>query len=159
MSVDQQQQPNDKSKIIVFRVTEDELHNTIYPVMHDCYDLGIIDHDTTTSFLRFCVQFWIAHYRMKKQQFDMSEQEIEEEKKKLRAILAEKEAWQKWDNSTPRVMQKAAEEMERMGEDFERDSKREITQQQQRVKPKQQQQQEQSSASPLANLSLDDMMA
>jgi hypothetical protein len=51
MSVDPKQQP-DKTKIIGFRVTEDELQNTIYPVMHDCYDLGIIDHDTTSSFLR-----------------------------------------------------------------------------------------------------------
>jgi hypothetical protein len=65
----------------------------------------------------FCVQFWIAHYRMKKkQQFDMSQQEIEqEEKKKLDAIIAEKEAWHKWDNSTPRVMEKAVKELERMG--------------------------------------------
>jgi len=51
--------------------------------MHDCYyQLGIIDHDTLTSFLRFTVQFWMGHYRMKKkQQFDMSQKEIEEEKK------------------------------------------------------------------------------
>jgi hypothetical protein len=71
--------------------------------MHDCYDLGIIDHDTMTSFLQFCVRFWMGHYRMKKQQqFDMNQREIEqEEKKKLAAIIAEKEAWQKWDNSTP----------------------------------------------------------
>jgi hypothetical protein len=83
----------DRMKVIGFKVTEDELQNTIYPVMHDCYQLGIIDHDTLTSFLRFCVQFWIAHYRMKKQQFDRSQQEIEqEEKKKLAAIIAE-EAW------------------------------------------------------------------
>jgi hypothetical protein len=156
MSVNPNQQlPNDKTKIIGFRVTEEELHNTIYPVMHDCYDLGIIDHDTTSSFMRFCVQFWIAHYRQKKQQFDLSEQELEEEKKKLQAIIAEKEAWHKWDNSTPRVMQKAAEELERMGQDFERESKREIIQQ--RAKPKQQQ--ESSEESPLANLSLEDMMA
>jgi uncharacterized membrane protein len=95
MSVDPNQQP-DKTKIIGFRVTESELQNTIYPVMHDCYDLGIVDHDTTSSFMRFCVQFWISHYRMKKQQqFDMSQQEIEEEKKKLDAIIAEKEAWHK----------------------------------------------------------------
>jgi hypothetical protein len=105
MSVDSRQQPPlEKTKIIGFKVTEEELQNTIYPVMHDCYDLGIIDHDTTTAFLRFCVQFWMGHYRMKKkQQFDMSQQEIEqEEKKKLAAIIAEKEAWHKWDNSTPR---------------------------------------------------------
>jgi hypothetical protein len=121
MSVDPQQ-PLDKTKIIGFRVTEEELHNTIYPIMHDCYDLGIIDHDTTSSFLRFCVQFWIGHYRMKKQQFDMDQREIEEEKKKLDAIIAEKEAWHKWDNSTPRVIEKATKELEQMGDEFERDS-------------------------------------
>jgi hypothetical protein len=33
----------------------------------------------------------MGHYRMKE---------------KLAAIIAEKEAWQKWDNSTPQVMQK-----------------------------------------------------
>jgi len=106
--------------------------------MHDCYyQLGIIDHDTLTSFLRFCIQFWMGHYRMK-QQFDMSHKEIEEEKKRLDAIIAEKEAWHKWDNSTPRVIEKATKEIQQMGEDFERDSKREI-QSQQRAKPKQQQ--------------------
>jgi hypothetical protein len=110
-------QPLEKTKIIGLKVTEEELQNTIYPVMHDCYyQLGIIDHDTLTSFLRFCVQFWISHYRMKKQQqFDMSQQEIEEEKKKLDAIIAEKEAWQKWDNSTPRVMEKAVKQLEQNG--------------------------------------------
>jgi hypothetical protein len=65
--------------------------------MHDCYDLGIIDHDTLTSFLRFCVPFWMGHYRMKKQQFDMVQEEIEEEEK-LVAIASEKEAYEK--NST-----------------------------------------------------------
>jgi hypothetical protein len=154
---DDPKQLDKTTKIIGFRVTEEELQNVIYPVMHDCYDMGIIDHDTLTSFLRFCVQFWMGHYRMKKQQFDMSQQEIEEEKKKLAAILAEKEAWHKWDNSTPRVIEKATQELERMGDEFERDSKREI-QSQQRAKPKQQEQ-DQSSASPLANLSLEDMMA
>jgi hypothetical protein len=112
MSVDpkqQQQQPVDKSKIIGFRVTEDELQNIlyIYPVMHDCYELGIIDHDTLTSFLRFCVQFWMGHYRMK-QQFDMSQREIEEEKKKLAAIVAEKEAYER---STRHVIQQATKKL------------------------------------------------
>jgi hypothetical protein len=112
-----QLQALDNTKIIGFRVTEDELQNTIYPVMHDCYQLDIIHHDTLTSFLRFCVQFWMDHYRMKKQQFDMSHQEIEqEEKKKLQAILAEKEAWHKWDNSTPRVIEKATKELSRQWE-------------------------------------------
>ena|GEM_PF-6614455 len=44
MSVDPKQL--DKTKIIGFRVTEEELQNTIYPVMHDCHQLGIIDHDS-----------------------------------------------------------------------------------------------------------------
>ena len=131
----------DKTKIIGFRVTEEELQNVIYPIMHDCYDMGIIDHDTLTSFLRFCVQFWMGHYRMKKQQFDMAEQDIEEEKKKLAAIMAEKEAWHKWDNSTLRVIEKATKEIQQMGEDFERDTKREEIQQR-TARTKQQQQQD-----------------
>jgi hypothetical protein len=85
------------TKIIGFRVTEEKLQNVIYLVMHDCYyQLGIIGHDTLTSFLRFCVQFWMGHYRMKKQQFDMVQEEIEEEK--LVALASEKEAYEK--NST-----------------------------------------------------------
>jgi hypothetical protein len=90
---------------------------------------------------------------MKKQQFDMSQQEIDAEKKKLAAIVAEKEAWYKWDNSTPRVIEKATKELEAMGAQLEGESR--LTQpqpQQQLPKPKQQQ-------SPLANLSLEDMMA
>jgi hypothetical protein len=149
----QQNNGDIRRKIISSRVTEGELQNIIYPVMHDCYQLGIIDHDTLTSFLRFCIQFWIAHYHMKKQQFDMSQQEIDAEKKKLAAIVAEKEAWYKWDNSTPRVIEKATKELEAMGAQLERESR--LTQpqpQQQLPKPKQQQ-------SPLANLSLEDMMA
>ena len=112
MSVDPKQLDK-TTKIIGLRVTEEELQNIIYPVMHDCYDLDFIDHDTLTSFLRFCVQFWMGHYRMKKkQQFEMSQQETEqEEKKKLQAIIAEKEVWEKWDNSTPRVMQKTVKEL------------------------------------------------
>jgi hypothetical protein len=156
MSDDPKQQQH-KTKIIGFRVTEDELQNIIYPVMHDCHELGIIDHDTVTSFLRFCVQFWMGHYRMKKQQFAMSQREIDEEKKKLAAIIAEKEAWQKWDNSAPRVMEKAVKELEQMGEEFERDSKREIREQQQQQQP--QPKPKQQSPSPLANLYLKDMMA
>jgi hypothetical protein len=120
----------------------------------------IIDYDIPCDIVStvFCIQFWIGHYRMKKQQqFDLSHQEIEqEEKQKLAAIVAEKEAWHRWDNSTPRVIEKATKELEEMGEQLERESK--LTQpqppQQQLPKPKQQQQQ-----SPLANLSLEDLMA
>jgi hypothetical protein len=143
-------------KMIGCRVTEDELHSQIYPMMHECYKLGIIEHDTVASFVRFCLRFWAGHYRMKKKkQFDMAAEDIEVEKKKLAKIIEEKEAWHKWDNSTPRVIEKAVKELEQMGEEFERDFKREI-QQQQRPKPKQQRQ---SSPSPLDNLSLEDMMA
>jgi hypothetical protein len=148
----------DKTKIIGFRVTEEKLQNVIYPVMHDCYDMDIIDHDTLTSFLRFCVQFWMGHYRMKKQQFDMSQQEIEEEKKKLQAIIAEKEAWHKWDNSTPRVMQKTVKELEEMGEQLER----EFAETHPSSSPKQQPRKQQpttASKATVANLSLEDMMA
>src|SRR5918911_1197532 len=156
MSVDPKQQQLDKTtKIIGFKVTEEELHNTIYPVMHDCYDLGIIDHDTLTSFLRFCVQFWMGHHRMKKQQFDLSHQEIEEEKKKLQAIIAEKEAWEKWDNSTPRVMQKTVKELEEMGEQLER----EFAETHPLSSPKQQPRKQQpttASKATVANLSLKD---
>jgi hypothetical protein len=153
---DDPRQQLDKTKIIGFKVTENELQNTIYPVMHDCYQLSIIDHDTLTSFLRFCVQFWVGHYRMKKQQFDRSQQEIEqEEKKKLDAIIAEKEAWEKWDNSTPRVLEKTIKKLEEMGEQLEKEfaaTSSSSSQQPQQPKPKQQQ-------SVIDDLSLEDMMA
>jgi hypothetical protein len=45
MSIDDKQLDK-TTKIIGFRVTEEELQNIIYPEMHECYDLGIIDHDT-----------------------------------------------------------------------------------------------------------------
>jgi hypothetical protein len=118
--VDPKQQPIDKTKIIGFRVTEEELQNTIYPIMHDCYQLGIIDHDTLTSFLRFCVQFWMGHYRMKKQQFDRSQQEIKK-KKKLAAIVAEKEAWEKREKSTPRVIEKTLDGLQQLEKQIDKD--------------------------------------
>src|ERR671924_1826076 len=43
MSVDPKQQPIDKTtKIIGFRVTEEELQNTIYPVMHDSAIISLV---------------------------------------------------------------------------------------------------------------------
>jgi flagellar biosynthesis GTPase FlhF len=159
---DDPKQQLDKTKIIGLRVTEEELQNTIYPVMHDCYyQLGIIDHDTLTSFLRFCLQFWTGHYRMKKQQFEMSQQEIEEEKKKLAAIVAEKEAWEKWDNSTPRVIEKTVKQLEQMEKDLDRESAAAAFSQtdHQQQQPRQPKPKEQESSSPLASLSLEDMMA
>ena len=101
----------------------------------------------------------MGHYRMKKQQqFDMSQREIEEEKKKkLAAIIAEKEAWHKWDNSTPRVMEKTVKELEEMGEQLER----EFAETHPSSSPKQQPRKQQPTASKttVANLSLEDMMA
>ena len=100
----------------------------------------------------------MGHYRMKKQQqFDMSQKEIEqEEKKKLDAIIAENEAWHKWDNSTPRVLEKTIKKLEEMGEQLEKEfaatSSSSSSQQPQQPKPKQQQ-------SVIDNLSLEDMMA
>jgi hypothetical protein len=109
----------------------------------------------------------MGHYRMKKkQQFEMSQREIEEEKKKLDAIIAEKEAWQKWDNSTPRVIEKTVKQLEQMEKDFDRESAAAAAfsqtdhQQQQPRQPKSKPKpKEQESSSPLANLSLEDMMA
>jgi hypothetical protein len=102
----------------------------------------------------------MGHYHMKKkQQFDMSQQEIEqEEKKKLDAIIAEKKAWQKWDNSTPRVMQKTVKELEEMGEQLER----EFAETHPSSSPKQQPRKKQpttASKATVANLSPEDMMA
>jgi hypothetical protein len=57
--------------------------------MYDCYQLRLINYDTVSAFLRFCVNFWIGHYRMKKQQFEVSQQEIEQEKK-LAAMVDQK---------------------------------------------------------------------
>jgi hypothetical protein len=41
MSVDPKQQL-DKTKIIGFKVTEEELQNTIYPVMHDSAIISLV---------------------------------------------------------------------------------------------------------------------
>lgn len=153
MSVDPKQL--EKMKVIGCKVPERELQNIINPVMHDCYQLGLINHDTISSFVRFCIKFWIGHYHMKKQQFEMRQQEIEEEKKKLDAIIAEKEAWEKWDNSTPRVLEKTIKKLEEMGEQLEKEfaaTSSSSSQQPQQPKPKQQQ-------SVIDNLSLEDMMA
>jgi len=48
--------------------------------MDDCYQLALVKDDTISSFVRFCINFWIGHYRLKKQQFGMTQQEIEQEK-------------------------------------------------------------------------------
>jgi hypothetical protein len=95
----------------------------------------------------------------KQQQFDLSHQEVEqEEKKKLAAIVAQKEAWHKWDNSTPRVIEKTVKQ-EEMGEQLEREFAE--THPSSSPPPKQQPRKQQPTASKttVANLSLEDMMA
>jgi hypothetical protein len=42
MSVNPKQPPVEKIKVIGFRVTEDELQNTIYPVMHDSAIISLV---------------------------------------------------------------------------------------------------------------------
>jgi hypothetical protein len=42
MSVDPRQPPVEKIKIIGFKVTEEELQNTIYPVMHDSAIISLV---------------------------------------------------------------------------------------------------------------------
>jgi hypothetical protein len=93
----------------------------------------------------------------KKQQFDLSHQEVKEEKKKLAAIVAEKKAWEKWDNSTPRVIEKTVKQ-EEMGEQLEREFAETHPSS---SPPKQQPRKQQPTASKttVANLSLEDMMA
>jgi hypothetical protein len=70
MSLDEQQQLQ-KLMVIGCKITGDELQNLMRPIMHDCYQLGLIKHDTISSFVRFCINFWIGHYRLKKQEFEM----------------------------------------------------------------------------------------
>jgi hypothetical protein len=69
----EQQQKMTMRKVIGCKITEEEFQKTILPTMYDCYDLGIIDQQTVSAFVRFCINFWIGHYRMKKQQFEMSQ--------------------------------------------------------------------------------------
>jgi pectate lyase len=79
MSDDSKQQL-DKTKIIGFRVTEEELQNIIIPTIQESYQLDVVKHDTISSFVGFCINFWIGHYRLKKQQSGMTQQEIAAEK-------------------------------------------------------------------------------
>ena len=67
-------------KVIGCKVTEEELQNIIIPTMQDCYQLDLVKHDTISPFVRFCINFWIGHFRLKKQQFGMTQQETEQEK-------------------------------------------------------------------------------
>jgi hypothetical protein len=79
---------------------DDELQNQMIPIMHECYQLGIINHTIP------CPPFygsasssgWIITACS-----SSSQQEIEqEEKKKLAAIIAEKETWEKNGTIPPR---------------------------------------------------------
>jgi hypothetical protein len=95
MSSSEENNNDGKWKVVGCRVTEDELKNIITPVKQDCYNLGLIKHDTLSSFVKFCINFWIGHYYNKKREFAMRAQEIENEKKKLAEIAAERQAWEK----------------------------------------------------------------
>jgi hypothetical protein len=79
MSIDQQ--GSKKLKVIGCEVTGNGLRNLITPIMRGCYcyNLGLINHDTVSSFVCFCINFWIGHHRMKKEQFDMVQEEIEKD--------------------------------------------------------------------------------
>jgi hypothetical protein len=73
-----------------------------------------------------------------------------------------KEAWEKWDNSTPRVIEKTVKQLEQMEKDLDRESTAAAfsqTDHHQQRQPRQPKPKEQESSSPLANLSLEDMMA
>jgi hypothetical protein len=66
-------------KVIACKITEEEFQKTILPTMYGCYDLEIIDRQMVSAFVKLCINFWIGHYRTTKQQFEMSQQEIEQE--------------------------------------------------------------------------------
>ena len=140
----------EKMKLVGFKVSEEEYNKTILPVMHDCYGLGLCEQETVSSFVRFCINFWLAHYYNKKKEFEERAKDIEHEKRKLAAIVAEKEAWEK---STPGVVEKATKQLEQLGKDIDRDFEETHSRppsSSSRVKKK----------TPLvANLSLEDMMA
>ncbi len=52
-------------KVIACKITEEEYQKTILPTMYGCYDLEIIDRQTISAFVKFCINFWIGHYRTK----------------------------------------------------------------------------------------------
>jgi hypothetical protein len=107
-------------KVIGCRATEEEFQKLILPIMDDCYQLGLIDQQTVTAFVKFCINFWIAHYTTKKQHFEMSQQQIDQGREKLARIAAaaEKEAYE--NNSTARVIEKATHELERLGKELDK---------------------------------------
>jgi hypothetical protein len=152
------QQGSEKLKVIGCKVTENGLQNLITPIMHDCYNLRLIKHDTVSSFVRFCINFWIGHYHMKKkkkEQFDTVQEEIEEEEEKLVAIAAEKE--QLYEKSTARVVEKAIKQTEELGEQLERDFEEDTTHPSSYYQRSRKQQQSVPSRT-VASLSLESMM-
>jgi hypothetical protein len=73
-STSSQEKNNRKWKVMGCSVSEEEFQNNIIaPNARDCYQLGLIPHETVSYFVRFCVNFWIGHYCVKKQQFEMRE--------------------------------------------------------------------------------------
>ena len=98
----------------------------------------------------------MGHYRVKKQQFDMVQEEIEEEQEKLVAIAAEKEqAYEK--NSTARMVEKAIKQIEELGEQLDGDFEEDTTHPSSYYQRSRKQQQSALSRT-VANLSLEDMM-
>lgn len=85
--------------------------------MHDCYQLGLIKQDTVSSFVRFCINFWMGHYNNKQREFAIREREIENGKK-IAAIAAQREVWVR---SPARAVEKATEQIEELGEQLDRD--------------------------------------
>jgi hypothetical protein len=56
---------NIKLKAIGCKLTEEELQNIITPVMHDCYNLGLVKLPTVYILLcNLLYNFWMGHYRM-----------------------------------------------------------------------------------------------
>jgi hypothetical protein len=152
-STSSQEKNNRKWKVMGCSVSEEEFQNIIAPNARDCYQLGLIPHETVSYFVRFCVNFWIGHYCVKKQQFEMREQqEIEDEKSKLAAIVAQKE--QAYEKSTAHVIQKATKQIEELGEELDRGFEETHPSSSRRPRRKQQS----AASKTTANLSLEDMM-
>jgi hypothetical protein len=151
---------NLKKQIIGFRVTEEELQNTIYPVcmtllLSAGYIIDIMIYPDIVPTV-FGIKFWIAHYyHMKKQQFEVSQQEIDEEMK-LAEIIAQKE--QAYEKSTMGVIERATKGVEELGERLERDFEEDTVHPPLSHQPRRTSQQP-TTASRTANLSLEDMMA
>ena len=91
----------------------------------------------------------------KQQQFDMNQREIENEKKRLAAVAAQREVWER---SPARAVEKATEQMEELGEQLNRDFEEDTAHPPLSDQPRRTLQQP-TTASSTANLPLEDMMA